>query len=549
MDDLLEQFLIEGRELVEQASDDLMALERNPTDAARLDNAFRAIHTLKGSVALFDFAPIGVALHAAEDLLGDIRRKNVVAGRDMIDALLECIDASERWINSIANTGRLPANAEREGSRLGEALKATMNSEALRGEALSNEDESNALASKSAGPAVADTPTDGTTRSVRVDTTRIDALVDLVGELIVAKNNLEHLAAQAAIVDPSLSRALAVNLSGFERLTGEMHRAVMHLRMTPLSRTFSRFPRWMRDTAGKLGKTVNFEITDEEAEADKAIVDGLFEPLLHVLRNAVDHGIEDASMRLAAGKPEVGRIALEARPNGDQIVVAVSDDGAGLDPVKLRAVAKVKGLMSDEALNALDDAAVADLIFTPGFSTADGITDISGRGVGMDAVQTAVASLGGRVSIASTFGSGTTVRMTLPKAVLVSTIVTVSVGGERFGVPLEAVAETCRISPDRILPIRSGEAFVLRNRTIPLVRLSDVLQLSEVPRRLNDAKVLIVKSDNQSVGVEIDGVGERLDVLLRPMTGLLSAMPGVLGTALLGDGGILLILDLPELIG
>ena len=305
----------------------------------------------------------------------------------------------------------------------------------------------------------------------------------------------------------------------------------------------------MRDTAGKLGKTVNFEITDEEAEADKAIVDGLFEPLLHVLRNAVDHGIEDASMRLAAGKPEVGRIALEARPNGDQIVVAVSDDGAGLDPVKLRAVAKVKGLMSDEALNALDDAAVADLIFTPGFSTADGITDISGRGVGMDAVQTAVASLGGRVSIASTFGSGTTVRMTLPKAVLVSTIVTVSVGGERFGVPLEAVAETCRISPDRILPIRSGEAFVLRNRTIPLVRLSDVLQLSEVPRRLNDAKVLIVKSDNQSVGVEIDGVGERLDVLLRPMTGLLSAMPGVLGTALLGDGGILLILDLPELIG
>lgn len=549
MDDLLEQFLIEGRELVEQASDDLMALERNPTDAARLDNAFRAIHTLKGSVALFDFAPIGVALHAAEDLLGDIRRKNVVAGRDMIDALLECIDASERWINSIANTGRLPANAEREGSRLGEALKATMNSEALRGEALSNEDESNALASKSAGPAVADTPTDGTTRSVRVDTTRIDALVDLVGELIVAKNNLEHLAAQAAIVDPSLSRALAVNLSGFERLTGEMHRAVMHLRMTPLSRTFSRFPRWMRDTAGKLGKTVNFEITDEEAEADKAIVDGLFEPLLHVLRNAVDHGIEDASMRLAAGKPAVGRIAIEARPNGDQIVVAVSDDGAGLDPVKLRAVAKVKGLMSDEALNALDDAAVADLIFTPGFSTADGITDISGRGVGMDAVQTAVASLGGRVSIASTFGSGTTVRMTLPKAVLVSTIVTVSVGGERFGVPLEAVAETCRISPDRILPIRSGEAFVLRNRTIPLVRLSDVLQLSEVPRRLNDAKVLIVKSDNQSVGVEIDGVGERLDVLLRPMTGLLSAMPGVLGTALLGDGGILLILDLPELIG
>lgn len=536
-DELLEQFLIEGRELVEQASNDLVALERDPTDAARLDTVFRAVHTLKGSVGLFDFAPMGVALHAAEDLLGAIRSKKASANRTMIDALLACVAASERWIASIASTGRLPASAETEGPRLAASLVAALSS--------TSDDE----AASEVQSSLPEKAAESGSRTVRVDATRIDALVDLAGELIIAKNSLRHLAAYANSEGSGLAPALTSSAAGFERLSGDIHRAVMAMRMVPITRTFGRFPRWMRETAGKLGKDVQFEIVDNGAEADKSIVDGLFEPLLHVLRNALDHGIDDSAPRLAAGKPARGRITLEARSEGEQIVVSVKDDGRGIDVAKIREAARLKGLLSDEAIDALDDIAATELIFMPGFSTATSVTDISGRGVGMDSVRTAIAALGGRVTMTSSLGAGTTVRMTLPQAILVSTVVTVEIGEERFGVPIESIAETCRVARERIQPIRDGEAFVLRNRTLPLLRLADLLQLSAGERTDAEAIVLIVAAGGQSVGVEVNGVSERLDVLLRPMTGLLSGMRGVLGTALLGDGRVLLVLDLPQLIG
>lgn len=541
MDELLEQFLIEGRELVAQASDDLIALERYPEDSAHLDSLFRAVHTLKGSVALFELAPMGVALHAAEDLLSALRSKKTEINRTVIDVLLECVDASERWIETIAQTGTLPAGAERDGPRLAEELSAILGTAMPAAERPAPETDNVALAP--------DRRADSASRTVRVDAARIDSLVDLVGELIVVKNSLGHVAAQASENNSPLADVFAANAAGLERLTSDMQRAVMSLRMTPLSRTFNRFPRWMRDTTSKLGKAIEFEIRDGGVEADKSIVDGLFEPLLHVLRNAADHGIEAAQLRRAAGKPANGRINLEARREGDQIIVAVSDDGAGLDPARLRKVAKDKGLMRSEAVDALDDGAAVELIFMPGLSSSDAVTDLSGRGVGMDAVRTAIAALGGRVAVKSAAGAGTTVEMILPQAVLATTVIVAQVGDERFGVPIEAIAETCRIPRDRILPIRNGRAFVLRDRTFPLVRLSDLLRLAGLERSAGEAKVLIVVSGGQRIGIEIDGLGRRLDVLLRPMTGLLSGVPGVIGTALLGDGRVLLVLDIPALIG
>ena len=536
MDELIEQFLIEGRELIEQASNDLVALESDPQNAARLDTVFRAVHTLKGSVALFDFAPMGVALHAAEDVLSAVRAKKAVANSAMIGALLDCIAASERWIGAIASAGRLPESAATEGPRLAAALSAAIGAEP-------SEDASSEM------QPIAAFENEVASRTVRVDAERIDALVNLAGELIIAKNSLSHLMARAAVTSSDLASELASNAAGIERLSGEIHRAAMRMRMVPLGRTFSRFPRWVREMAGKLGKDVQFEIVDKGAEADKSIVDGLFEPLLHVLRNALDHGIEPAEARRAMGKPVRGRIWLEARGEGEQIAVYVKDDGGGIDVAKIRETAVRRGMMSEEAIGALDDAAVTELIFMPGFSTTSTVTEISGRGVGMDSVRTAISVLGGRATMSSIPGVGTTVALTLPQAIQVSTVVTVETGGEQFGVPIESVAEICRISRDRIKPIRDGEAFVLRNRTLPLLRLSDLLQLS-VAARLDaaEAVVVIMIAGGQTVGIEVEDVGQRLDVLLRPMAGLLSGMPGVLGTALLGDGGVLLVLDVPELI-
>jgi len=655
LDELLEQFLIEGRELVQLAADDLLALERDPADMARIDSVFRAVHTLKGSAGLFDFAPMTLALHAAEDLLGTVRARLLAADRGVIDTLLACISANEAWFASIARAGVLPASAGDESEALCTALRAPLAASEhtevvapasarkwlttlldrarntlpdgdamepaitairyaptadcfflgddpmalvrsipgllylhidareawnlenfdpfacnLRFEALStapaadikqvfqfvpDQIEILPLRRNKFGATLSDRAETGdladdiALRTLRVDASRIDALVDLVGELIVAKNGLAHLVGQAAATDPVLARALAASHAEIERLAAAMHRAAMGVRVLPLERTFRRLPRLVRDIAAALSREVVFEVSGGEVAADKSIVDGLFEPLLHVLRNAVDHGIEPASARRAAGKPVVGRIALKAERSGDQIVIAVSDDGTGVDPKKIRAAARARALISDAAIDALTDHQATQLIFTPGFSTASAVTNISGRGVGLDSVRARVAALGGSVSLTSETGIGSTIRVSLPQAVSVTSIMIVRAGTELFGVPMNVVAEVTRVPPARILPIRDGEAFVLRDRTVPLLRLSSLLNIEAAPRAATDARVLIVAFGDQLVGVQVDSLGDRSDVMLRPLTGLLASMPGVLGAALMGDGRVLLVLDLPELIG
>jgi two-component system chemotaxis sensor kinase CheA len=652
MDELLEQFLVEGRELIQQVSDDLLALESQPSDTGRIDSAFRAVHTLKGSVALFDLAPMGAMFHSAEDMLGAVRAGDLTVTNVMIGTLLDCISASDAWIESIERTGGLPADAETRSRVLRVAMASYLNGlgphengtpavdDPVWLTALIERNRDAVAAARNAGdhitalryvppkdcfflgddpmalirsiPAlialdistredwaienfdpfacnltfealsaapveevyavfrfvpdqtaiidagskdvpreIAEAPTapsDGGLRTLRVDAVRIDALVDIVGELVVAKNSLAHLAQEAAAIDAKLARALGANQVNIDRLVGDMHRAIMSMRMVPLARTFQRFPRLMREIAGKMGKEIAFKLIGEDVEADKSIVDGLFEPLLHLLRNALDHGIEDHETRRGAGKPPVGHVKLEASRASDNILIDIVDDGAGVDLAKVRMLAKSRAVMSESAIDALDEAAALDLIFAPGFSTASTVTDMSGRGVGMDAVRTAVELLGGQVVVTSTPGAGSTVRLTLPQALTINTVMTVNVGGEQFGVPIESVTETVRIASDRIVPIRDGEAFVLRDRTIPLLRLSDLLGLARIGRS-GDVKILIVTSAKQRIGIEVGGFAGRFDVLLRPMQGLLSGMPGMLGTALLGDGHVLMILDLPELIG
>lgn len=653
MDELVEQFLIEGRELVQQASDDLLALEGNPADAGRIDSAFRAVHTLKGSVGFFDFAPMADLLHRAEDLLGAIRDGRQPVTKVIIGALLDCIGASDDWIDSIERTGALPADAAIVARGLGAAMAPYLRSTAPVGVTASEADlewlsglvtrNRDAVDTAGAGrtitairytpspdcfflgddpmalvrsipdlialeitareawstekfdpfvcnlvfqmltavdadaaravfrfvpdqaiivetqpnpaapqtdlrTAVAEGGRDGAVRTLRVDATRIDALADIIGELIVAKNGLAHLADKASAVDAKLARELNASQANIDRLAGDMHRAVMTMRMIPLSRTFQRFPRLVRDIAGRLGKSITFHVSGEEVEADKSIVDGIFEPLLHVLRNAVDHGIEDAETRIAKQKPTEGLIQLEAKRTNDQIVISVTDDGAGIDLGMIRRLAKDRNVLDAAAVDTLDDSAALDLIFAPGFSTASEVTDVSGRGVGMDAVRSAIDGLGGRVVVTSARGAGTTIQLSLPQALVINTIMTVRVGDEHFGVPIESVQETLRIAADRIVRIREGEAFVVRNRTVPLLRLTDLLGLPGATRP-DDIRVLIASSGDERIGIEVDGFAERFDAVLRPMQGLLSGMPGILGTALLGDGQVLMVLDLPGLIG
>lgn len=623
MNEFLEQFLIECRELVDQASDDLLALEDNPADRDRLDSTFRAFHTLKGAAGIVDFTAMGLALHAAEEVLARVRagRESVTAG--LISDCLTCLDQVVQWLDVMEVTGEPPADAgpaaEAIAARFGASAPVAADAPALAADAppadLSDlagallREQLSLLADPAADPSAgrvasaarvgsnvlrsvgrtseagrleqlarrgandpaavisalesllegplslaAEGPVaeaaEPVARGVRVDIERIDALVNLTGQLTVAKNALSHAAAVARDgADPKdLAALLKDQHAALDRLVGELQHAVLNIRVLPLRHVFQRFPRLVREMVVSLGKPVRLVTEGDATEADKAVVESLFEPLLHVMRNALDHGIEPPEVRAAAGKPPSATIWLRAAREGDRVEVEVEDDGGGIDLERVREVALRRGVATDEALAEMPDQAVVDLIFAPGFSTAEAVSSLSGRGVGMDAVRSAVERMGGRVTVRSRAGQGTTVRFVLPFTLMMTSVMTVEAGGQVFGIPLEAVIETVRLGREQISPVGAARAFVLRGRTIPLIDLAEILGDRAAERGAGEASVVIAEAGGQLGGLEVERLGERMDVMLKPMQGLLAGTPGVAGTTLLGDGRVLIVLDLHELL-
>jgi len=370
--------------------------------------------------------------------------------------------------------------------------------------------------------------------------------VRLTGELIVSNNAIGHAVRLAEQQGSSLAVTLKNQHAALNRLVAELQRAVVGMRVLPLRTVFRRFPRLVREMSAELKKPANLVLDGEDTEADKAIVETLAEPLVHLLRNALDHGIEDAVARAAAAKPAVATILLRAFREGEHVIVEVTDDGAGIDVTKVKQIARDRNLAAAVDLAVMTDEQALDLIFLPGFSTAKTVTELSGRGVGMDAVRTAVGRLGGQVEIRSAVGKGTTVRVTLPFSVLVTQVMTVEAGGQLFGIPLDAIVETLRVEKDGIFPVGAAHAIVLRDRTIPLVRLGDVLTSGH--RSGDSGPIVIARLDGDLGAVQVDRIGERMDVILKPLEGLLSGVPGLAGSTLLGDGSVLLVLDLYELV-
>jgi len=389
---------------------------------------------------------------------------------------------------------------------------------------------------------------DRAARTLRVDAARIDALVNLTGELTVAKNAIGHAAALAQEGSNALAAVLKERHAVLDRLVGELQRFVLGMRVLPLRHVFQRFPRLVREISADLGKPASLVIEGEDTEADKVIVEMLFEPLLHLLRNALGHGVEPASLRAAQGKPAAATIRLRGARQGEHVVVEVSDDGRGIDVARVRQAALERKVAAAEILDAMSDAETIDLIFAPGFSTAAEVTDLSGRGVGLDAVRTAVERLAGQVSVESRAGEGTSVRLTLPFSVMMTRVMTVEAGGQMFGIPLDAIVETIRVGADSIIPVGAAEAIVFRNRTVPVVELAGVLGVKRGESKETEATVVVARIEGQFGGLRVDRLGERMEVMLKPLEGILSGMPGIAGSTLLGDGSVLLVLDLGELL-
>lgn len=381
--------------------------------------------------------------------------------------------------------------------------------------------------------------------SIRVDTSKIDTLINMVGELVITQSMLSLIGEHFEL---SKLDHLKNGLSQLERHTRELQESVMNIRMLPISFVFSRFPRLAHDISSKLGKKIELKLVGEHTEVDKTVVELLSDPLVHLVRNSLDHGIEMPDVRLAAGKPETGTVTLEAYHRGGNIVIEVSDDGKGLDKSKLRAKAIEKGLIEPDAI--LTDKQTYELIFMPGFSTAEKLTDISGRGVGMDVVRRNIQSLGGNIEIISTLGKGSTIAIHLPLTLAILDGQSVAVGDETYIVPLGAIIESLNIKEERVnRVVGKGETFLLRGQYLPIIRMHDIFNVSTAKHtKLTEGLLVVVEGQGVRCGLFVDDLLGQQQVVIKSLEANYRRVEGVSGATILGDGSVALILDIPGLV-
>jgi two-component system chemotaxis sensor kinase CheA len=406
------------------------------------------------------------------------------------------------------------------------------------------------------GPSGGDGPRrggdDGAHQKVlKVGQEKIDRLMDLIGEMVVAKNALPYLAQRAETVfqQRELAREIKAQYAVINRIAEDMQHAIMQVRMMPVGTIFQRFGRLVRDISKKLGKEVQLVVEGEETEADKNIIESLADPLIHIIRNSLDHGIEMPEIRQRMGKSSQGTIRVSARQESDRVLIEILDDGAGINPQRIRAKAIERGLIPEDKAQTLTDTEAVQLIFLPGFSTADTISDLSGRGVGMDVVRNAVERVNGHVALSSEFGKGTRLTLSLPLSMAVTNVMIIEAGGRRFGVPMDMIVETVRVHADDIHHFKQAQTTVLRGRIVPLRPLHDMLCLDQHAYLNDDGEhaVLVVRLGNENVGLLVDQFHGATDIILKPLEGVLAGLTGFAGTALMGDGSVLMILNPKEL--
>jgi two-component system chemotaxis sensor kinase CheA len=375
--------------------------------------------------------------------------------------------------------------------------------------------------------------------------------MNLIGEMVVSKNALPYLAGRAETVFGvrDLSREIKAQYAVINRIAEEMQDAIMQVRMMPVSFVFQRFPRLVRDTARKLGKDINLIMEGEDTEADKNIIESLGDPLIHIVRNSLDHGFELPEIRRAIGKPMVGTLTIRATQESDRVIIEIIDDGKGIDPEVIKRKAYEKGILDEMALERISDQEAVNLVFAPGFSTAEVISDLSGRGVGMDVVKTAIEKVNGAISLVSEKGKGTKIQLSLPLSMAVTNVMIIESDGQLFGVPMDSVVETVRVPRADIRMIKHSLATVLRGRIVPLKPINTLLEIPAPPLANDDDElaVLVVRLGDESVGLLVDDFRETVDIILKPMTGVLAQISAYAGSALLGDGSVLMVLNIKEM--
>ncbi|CCH12586.1 chemotaxis protein CheA [Stenotrophomonas muris] len=604
-DDITADFIIEAQEILDRLGEQLVSLEQAPQDTEQLNAVFRGYHTLKGGAGFLGVTAMVELCHAAEEALGAARAGQAVLQAHHFDAAQQSLDYLQSMLDAVSSgtePGYAPpdliAQFDVHGGAAAPAAAAAAPAagagdlitddefeallDQLHGgnaptavapakkadDGLISEDEFEALldqlhggAAPGARPAAAVAPAPiaaprpatapapvakpaakplaEAEHTVRVDTKRLDAIVNLIGELVLSRNRLKTL--RARLRDEELDRAV----STLDIATARLQSAVMRTRMQPVGKVFSRFPKVARDVARSLKKEVDLELIGAETELDRNLVEALADPLVHLVRNAIDHGVEMPDLREAQGKPRMGHVRLSAQQEGDYVSIEVQDDGAGIDPEKLRAKAREKGLIDPEAAARLSSEECLHLVFLPGFSTKQQVTDISGRGVGMDVVQSRIRELSGQIQIQSELGRGSRFLIRVPLTLAILPTLLVQAGEDVYALPLARVMEVLHAPPTSLGWFDGRAVLDRRSHTLPLVDLRQWLDVTPAASTL--LTIVVLQAGEARFGLVVDQVRGREEVVIKPLPKALRGLRGYAGATLIGDGRMALILDVDGL--
>jgi two-component system chemotaxis sensor kinase CheA len=537
-EELIREFIVESGEHLAAIEGQLLILEKNNAATEALNTIFRGFHTIKGLAGFLEFAEIQSLAHEVETLLDLARTARLTVTPVVVDVVLESTDVVRQELAAIARrlAGETSAPTTVDAALL-ERIRQTARGEtpqlkSIRGTV------------SPAGRAAVEPPLQdrrvGDATSVRIDTVKLDQLMDMVGEMVIAQTLINHNPAFASVKDARLQR----NLIQLARITSDVQRITTRMRMVPIGIQFNRTARVVRDLARRAGKEVIFEATGETTELDKSIAEELSDPLLHMVRNSIDHGIESSEERIALGKDPAAHIRVAACHQSGQIVVSISDDGRGLDREKILAKAQNNGLIQPGSLP-LTENAIFQLIFEPGFSTSETVTDISGRGVGMDVVRRHVQKLRGRIDIQSKAGEGTTFAIKLPLTLALIEGLVVAVGQQRYIVPIFALREMFRPAPEMLSTVQGkGEMAIVRGMLLPIVRLHRRFGVEPRVVNLTEGTLLVTESEGHRFCVFVDDLIGKQEVVIKSLGQRFKDVAGVAGCAILGDGRVGLILDI-----
>ncbi|MGO9403871.1 MAG: chemotaxis protein CheA [Terriglobales bacterium] len=535
--DIVQEFLVESSENLDRLDRELVGLEKNPHDRNALDSVFRTIHTIKGTCGFLGFNKLEKVAHVGENLLSRLRDGQLTLNPELTTALLGMVDAVRQMLKEIQSTGQdgevdYPELLENL-TRLQPAAGATQAAGTIES------------ATRPPDQPAESRPHNPVAETIRVGVSVLDTLMTLVGELVLARNQLLQIS--NAVEDASLQAvSQRMNL-----IVTELQEEVMKTRMQPIGNIWSQFPRTVRDVALAFGKEVGIEMEGKETELDKTIIEAIKDPLTHLVRNSVDHGIELPEVRRKAGKEPSGRLILRAFHEGGYVNIEIRDDGAGLNLDRIRQKAIERAVITAQQAAHMSEREIFNLIFLPGFSTAEKVTSVSGRGVGMDVVKTNVEKIGGTVDLQSTLGQGTTVRVTIPLTLAIIPALVVTCGGDRYAIPQVSLLELVRIEADAVAKgielVHGAPVYRLRGRLLPLLYLNRELKLAAdanpVAAKDGAVNIVVLQAEERQFGLVVDQINDTEEIVVKPLRKQLNPVKTFAGSSIMGDGKVALILD------